>query len=229
MNAFLIDTPPLDVFEQMAVDEALALSHPDAFCLRFFRWNGVGLTFGYAQRFQAVEKVLPPGIGTNWTRRPTGGGVVPHLSDLTFSLVFPDPGVLDPMALYERIHSAIQKGLLELALDVQLSGPRGEPAPHGPQGASQCFRKPVRLDLVMGGAKILGGAIRRMGQTVLYQGSLQLPEVRQRAPEFEAALQRQIGAEWNLRWHSAELDAGLQAKAMALEAKYRSPAWIQRR
>ena len=44
----------------MAVDEALAKSKPEAFCLRFFRWKGIGATFGYAQRIREVEKVLPP-------------------------------------------------------------------------------------------------------------------------------------------------------------------------
>ncbi len=229
MTGLFIESLPLDVFEQMAVDEALARSHPEAFCLRFFRWKGVGLTFGYAQRFRAVETMLPPEVGSNWTRRPTGGGIVPHLSDLTFSCVFPDVGGLDPMALYCRLHTAIHAGLCEKGIPAILTESQGDPAPHGAGGASQCFKKPVALDLVAGGRKILGGAIRRMGDTVLYQGSLQFPDARQQAPGLERIIQAQIGAEWGIQWTSAALSPAVQAQAEAFIPKYRSSDWIQRR
>jgi len=230
MNALLLTTPPLDVFGQMATDEALAQSHPEAFCLRFFRWQGAGLTFGYAQRFQAVERILPPGIGANWTRRPTGGGLVPHLDDLTFSCVFPDEGKLNPTGLYSRIHSAVHQALCEGGLDVRLSVSEGEDfAKDGFERASQCFKEPVSLDILMGETKILGGAIRRMGHTVLYQGSLQLPDARQRSEELEGLIQRHLANEWGLRWTRGEMDVPTQTVAKALEAKYRSVEWIQRR
>jgi len=230
MNAFLIEPLPLDVFEQMAVDEALARSRPDAFCLRFFRWKGVGLTFGYAQRFRAVERLLPPEVGKNWTRRPTGGGLVPHLDDLTFSCVFPDAGELNPTGLYRRIHSAIHQALCEGGLAVRLSVSEGEDsARDGVERVSQCFKEPVSLDILMGETKILGGAIRRMGQTVLYQGSLQLPDARQRSEELEGLIQRHLANEWGLLWTPGKMDVPTQTAAKALEAKYRSLEWIQRR
>ena len=89
MNGWLLESLPLDVFGQMALDETLAQTRPEAFLLRFFRWAGPAATFGYAQLFREVERALPPGIGATCTRRPTGGGIVPHLDDLTFSCVFP--------------------------------------------------------------------------------------------------------------------------------------------
>ncbi len=229
MNALLLTTPPMDVFGQMAVDEALLQSHPEVFCIRFFRWMGVGLTFGYAQRFQAVERILPREIGSNWTRRPTGGGIVPHLDDLTFSCVFPDGGVLNPTGLYRRLHSAIYQALREAGVDARLSSAEGDSASYGVEMASQCFKKPVPLDILVGETKVLGGAIRRMGNTVLYQGSLQLPGARQRSTELEVLIQRHLAKNWGLQWSQGELDAATQAKARALEAKYRSVEWIQRR
>ena len=229
MNAFLIETPPLDVFEQMAVDEALTRSHPDAFCLRFFRWKGVGLTFGYAQRFQAVERLLPPEVGENWTRRPTGGGVVPHLNDLTFSCVFPDEGGVDSTRIYRRLHSAIQQALDAGGLDVRLSASDAGGNSHASPVASQCFQEPVPMDILSGEDKILGGAIRRMGTTVLYQGSLQLPDARQRTTELEPLLQTQLGVEWGLEWASRGLAGLLKVDLKPLKAAYRSSEWLQRR
>ena len=228
MQGVLLSFPPGDVFGQMALDEALAKSKPEAFCLRFFRWRGPGATFGYAQRIREVERVLPPGLGAAVTRRPTGGGVVPHVDDLTFSCVFPAEGELRPAEIYRRLHAAILTGLREDGLEAQLCARGGSPAPRGPQGASQCFAAPVALDILSAQGKILGGAIRRYGDLVLYQGSLQLPGARTRAAEFEAAISRSLAAAWNLRWNSGEPDAAVRAAAAALEAKYRAPEWIRR-
>ena len=229
MTGLLLESPPLDVFGQMALDEALAKSKPDAFCLRFFRWRGVGATFGYAQRIREVERALPAELACACTRRPTGGGIVPHVDDLTFSCVFPDGGVLKPTELYRRLHAAILAGLHGAGLDARLCAPGGRAVPRGPAGASECFVQPVALDILTEEGKILGGAIRRTGGTVLYQGSLQLPDARKRASELEEAISRTLAAEWGLRWVRCEPGTDVQAEANALTAKYRSAEWIRRR
>lgn len=228
MQGFLFSTPPLNVFGQMAVDEALAKSKPEGFYIRFFRWQGVGVTFGYAQRIREVERALPKGVGNSYTRRPTGGGIVPHFDDLTFSCVFSDGGVLRPMEIYRRLHSAILAGLCEVGLAARLCAQGGSAAPQGPEGASQCFAKPVALDILTEEGKILGGAIRRYGSTILYQGSLQLPGARARAEELEAVILRCLGVEWGLRWERCPPSAAVQAAATALTPKYCSPEWIRK-
>ena len=229
MVGVIAETPPLDVFGQMALDEALAKSKSAAFVLRFFRWQGVGATFGYAQRIREVEKALPSGIGQAYTRRPTGGGIVPHLADLTFSCIFPDEGALRPTEIYRRLHAAILNGLRETGVDARLCAKGGSPVPHGPNGASQCFVQPVALDVLTEQGKILGGAIRRMGSTVLYQGSLQLPDARRRAPELETAISRTLAAEWGLRWEHGEPAPAVTAAAATLDTKYHSAEWIRQR
>ena len=227
MNGLLLESPPLDVFGQMALDEALARAKPETFCLRFFRWAGVGATFGYAQRIREVEPALPAGIGTCYTRRPTGGGIVPHLDDLTFSCVFPAGGVLRPTEIYRRLHSALLAGLRGAGLEARLCATSAPPDPAGPRGG-QCFVQPVALDILTEAGKILGGAIRRFGDTVLYQGSLQLPGARARAAELEEAIARSLGGEWGLAWERRGLEAAVRTEAEALAAKYRSEAWVRR-
>ena len=229
MLGFLLKSEALDVFGQMALDEAVALSRPVAFGLRFYRWEGNGATFGYAPRIAEVERVLPPGVGTNFTRRPTGGGVVPHLQDLTFSCVFPAEGELRPGKIYWRLHAAILPELRGAGLAARLSEAGGSATPSGPDGALQCFVQPVALDILTEEGKVLGGAIRRYGATVLYQGSLQLGDARARAEEYEAAIRRGLAAEWGLEWEERGLAAGVEAAAQELEGKYRSEEWVRRR
>jgi len=72
----------------MALDEALLQSAPELGrpVLRFYGWLEPAATFGYSQRYAEIEKLtaLRPLV-----RRPTGGGLVPHDADWTYSLVFP--------------------------------------------------------------------------------------------------------------------------------------------
>ena len=229
MNGFLLESPPLDVFGQMALDEALVKSKPAEFCLRFFRWRGNGATFGYAQRIAEVERALPAELARACTRRPTGGGVVPHVDDLTFSCVFSAAGELRPTEIYRRLHGAILAGLRGAVAGARLAESGGRGAPRGPSGASQCFVEPVPLDILVADRKILGGAIRRYGDTVLYQGSLQLPGARERAAELETAIAEALAAAWKLRWTSRDVPETVRAAARELEAKYRSSDWIRRR
>lgn len=229
MMAHLLDSPVLDVFGQMALDEALARACPEVVMLRFFRWRGRGVTFGYAQRAADVERGLPTDIGDAWTRRPTGGGVVVHRSDLTVSCLFPAQGELRPGVFYERLHTAILNGLRGMGLDANLCASGVRSSPQGPGGASHCFVQPVALDVLAHGNKILGGAIRRFGQTVLYQGSLQLPDCRRRAPDYEKAVCDGLASGWGLDWRRGAPSATVLAEATALEATYRSRAWIYRR
>ena len=71
--------------DAMLLESAPALGHP---VLRFYSWSERAATFGYFQKYAEVERatLLRPLI-----RRPTGGGLVPHDADWTYSAIFP-PG-----------------------------------------------------------------------------------------------------------------------------------------
>ena len=180
--SILLNTPPLDVQENMALDEQIVHLRPQAVTLRFYHWKkGPAVTFGYAQFIREVRRSLQEChfVG-DYARRPTGGGVVFHTDDLTFSLVFESQA--KPAEIYQKLHASILtqlrgEGLSARVFDTPL--PAVAYAPNGPEGASACFIRPVQNDLLaQDGQKILGGAIRRFGNTVLYQGSLQRPGAR---------------------------------------------------
>jgi lipoate-protein ligase A len=72
----------------MALDEALleAMSRLGKPLLRLYGWTEPAASFGYFQKYVEVERatLLRPLV-----RRPTGGGIVPHDADWTYSLAFP--------------------------------------------------------------------------------------------------------------------------------------------
>jgi lipoate-protein ligase A len=91
MNSwFLLNSGKCNAAFNMALDEALldSVSRLGKSVVRFYGWTEPAATFGYFQKYAEVERatLLRPII-----RRPTGGGIVPHDADWTYSAVFP-PG-----------------------------------------------------------------------------------------------------------------------------------------
>ena len=180
-------TPALSVFEQMALDDVMVQTAGPEPVLRFYHWmQGPAVTFGYSQFYNSVRGQITPDKGP-LCRRPTGGGIVFHGADLTFSLVFESN--LRPAEIYARLHGAIEQALLQAQVQSVRQGAVSmqtyAPATNGV--ANGCFANPVQDDLLVGGQKILGGAIRRFGTRILYQGSLQCPQART-SPVFRRAV-----------------------------------------
>ena len=57
-KGLIIETQPLDVYGQMAADEALCEAMPAPYLLRFYNWRAPGVTFGYSQRRRQVQQAL---------------------------------------------------------------------------------------------------------------------------------------------------------------------------
>ncbi len=155
----------------MAIDEALlefAREIPSP-VLRLYSWSEPAASFGFFQRFREVEQMTPlrPLI-----RRPTGGGVVPHDQDWTYSLVFP-PGhtwhALRATESYQRVHEWVRETFQRLGVKANLA-PEPRQVAHG-----QCFIGAEQFDVVLGQRKIAGAAQRRNKCGLLIQGSVQSP------------------------------------------------------
>lgn len=209
----------------MALDEALLeaaarLGHP---VLRCYSWTVPAATFGYFQRYAEVERLTPlrPLI-----RRPTGGGVVPHDGDWTYSLVFPpDHGWygLRARASYERLHRWMHAAFRALGFAVELAGV----AAVGPP--AHCFQRAEQFDVLLAGAKIAGAAQRRTRQGLLIQGSVQPPPGSDRAA-WELAFCRHATQTWHVHWQPFAPEAAVWARAEALARdKYRPDAHHRRR
>lgn len=150
---------------QMAVDEAL-VDRAASPVLRLYRWAAPALTFGYAQRWAEVSALAD---GRPLVRRWTGGGVVFHGNDLTLTLAVPPADALCRMrtdGIYRAIHEAILGALGGASAGFRLA------LPEDCRPGTACFVSPALHDILLGGQKICGGALRRGRRGVLYQGSL---------------------------------------------------------
>ena len=100
------DESPHSAAMNMAIDEAL-LETAAVPTIRFYRWRSPALSFGYFGKFSDVAIYAAE---RDLVRRWTGGGIVFHGDDLTYSIVIPasDP-VFDEssIAIYEKIHRAL--------------------------------------------------------------------------------------------------------------------------
>ena len=230
MEGLIIETHPFDAYEQMAADEVLCSALLSAYTLRFYNWSGPGVTFGYSQRISAVRsRVGPEKAALPLVRRPTGGGIVFHESDLTFSFVFHQPGVyFEPSKTYDRLHRAITLGYARAGVSFELLNEKtADYKTNNP--LMDCFTKPVNLDILYNGIKVLGGALRKFGDYMLYQASFQAPDARSNAAFHRQIIINALGVEFGLSWRAAgfsEREAD-KVKTLAL-SKYGAREWNER-
>ena len=211
--------------DNMAADEALlesapCLGHP---VLRFYGWRESAASFGYFQRYVEVEGMthLRPLV-----RRPTGGGLVPHDMDWTYSLIFPpsDPWYcLKARESYQRVHEWIQAAFARERVPTELAP---EPKKEGP---GQCFAGAEQFDVLWRKRKIAGAAQRRTRHGLLIQGSIQPPPGIARA-QFQEALCCVAAERWGVAWMALHPDTTLAAHIARLtKQKYSQDAFTQRR
>jgi lipoate-protein ligase A len=226
MNSWLLlNSGQCDAAFNMALDEALLenvlrLGRP---VLRFYGWTEPAATFGYFQKFSEVERAthLRPLI-----RRPTGGGLVPHDADWTYSAVFP-PGhewhSLKAEESYRRIHDWLRLAFAELKVETGLAPCCKKTLP------GQCFAGYEKFDLLWRGKKIAGAAQRRNKLGLLIQGSVQPPGPLART-DWENAMRVVAEKHFTVTWTDFAPDAELHDQADALaRTKFSLAGYNQKR
>jgi len=223
---FLLNSGKCAAAFNMALDEALLASAVPlgAPVLRFYGWTEPAATFGYFQKYAEVAAAtkLRPLI-----RRPTGGGIVPHDADWTYSVVFPaghEWHSLPAEASYRRIHDWLRRAFAELKIETELAPCCKKSSP------GQCFAGHEKSDLLWRGKKIAGAAQRRNRLGLLIQGSVQPPPVPARREDFESAMrgvaEKAFGVSWKV--FSPKTDWRRNVEKLAA-VKYSQPAHNRKR
>jgi lipoyl(octanoyl) transferase len=212
----------------MSIDEAL-LETARIPTIRFYRWRYPALSFGYFGKFSDVA-IYEAERGL--VRRWTGGGIVFHGEDLTYSIVIPadDPAFRESsIAIYEKIHCALADALNEMGERAVVAGgvdPGGIALPKATAVSASgynCFANPVRADVMMEGSKIAGAAQRRTRRGLLQQGSIQGFAInRDLAQKFARALSADCS--------QFEINEEILLRARGLaQQKYGAESWLKKR
>jgi len=211
----------------MSIDEALLESATIA-TIRFYGWRFPALSFGYFGKFSDVAICASE---RDLVRRWTGGGIVFHGDDLTYSIVIPatDPVFNESsIIIYEKIHRALAdalNGAGERAVVAADVDPRGIALPKHVinAGGYDCFTNPVRADVMMDGRKIAGAAQRRTQRGLLQQGSIQ-------GFNMNSALAQKFSQALSVRCHQFEINEEIFERANELvRQKYGTDSWLRKR
>jgi lipoate-protein ligase A len=236
--------------ENMALDFLLLQRYPAPAAPRFrhYEWRGPAFTFGFSQKIGLVRAKLPAGETFDLCRRPTGGGIVDHRHDWTYTLVLPRGHALyDERAAqsYRIVHECLATALAALgqpaAVKTACDPCEVEPALRAgsnlrgaqvPPLEGICFQRAELYDVVntATGAKIAGAAQKRNKHGLLFQGSIEKSAV---GPvdwdDFSArfvaslALTLRVGAQAT-PW--PDLD---ESEVEGLIEQYSAPEWVEYR
>jgi lipoate-protein ligase A len=222
---YLLRSGPGDYAANMALDEALLHDAPRLAqpVLRFYAWTEPAASFGYFQRYAEIEQITPL---RPLVRRPTGGGLVPHDADWTYSLVFP-PGdewySLSATDSYRRVHEWIQAAFARLNLATELAPACSKALP------GQCFQGHERFDVLWHGQKVAGAAQRRTRDGLLIQGSVQPKPLSQARAEWQQAMCDVACSGQGAQWVTFEPDALLTERAQEFARQKYSQADYNRK
>jgi lipoyl(octanoyl) transferase len=200
----------------MAIDEVL-LGATRSAILRFYRWSAPSVSFGY---FVSFAEACQTARSRASVRRWTGGGIVPHGEDLTYSIMIGSENAAFALAskiVYQRVHLALGSALRESGIVSALVQTEATKI------SDACFANPVVSDVIENGRKIAGAAQRKIRSGLLHQGSIQRGNLDGR---FRNAFARLLGN----RIITGSIGTDVLRAAEELTAtKYGTESWLRRR
>jgi Lipoate-protein ligase A len=222
------DLTPRSAAMNMAIDEALleCATFPS---IRFYRWHSPALSFGYFGKLRDVARYASE---RDLVRRWTGGGVVFHGEDLTYSIVIPanDSAFSESsISIYEKVHWALCEALNGISKRAVLAGGGdgggvgGAIRTAGSASDYSCFANPVRADVMIDGCKIAGAAQRRTRRGLLQQGSIQ-------GIDLDDGLASRFAQVLSANCSERKIDTKVLNRARELaQCKYGTEPWLRKR
>ena len=174
--SLIVDPAPGAGSWNMAVDEHLfeSLDGGGETIVRFYRWARPTVSLGYSQSLErAVDLEFCGKQGIDVVRRPTGGKLVLHDREITYSVCSTEASVFSSTLAdsYRLISRALVCGLERMGLTAALAGPAPDCYR---RGVMPCFSFPARDEIEVGERKLIGSAQKRVGSRFLQHGSIPL-------------------------------------------------------
>jgi len=210
---------PASPARNMAIDEAL-LREVNEPVLRLYEWDSPAVSLGYFQPAALATEGRP------FVRRYTGGGLVDHSHDVTYTLVLPrtHPWMeLSAPDSYCLIHRGVQAAIAACGIETEIVSVASMVE------SDACFQKPVRFDIVAEGHKLSGAAQRRTREGLLHQGSILIPNPEQNA-DLRRVFANAFASRLELITTPGDLTSAETSRAADLERdRYATDAWNRMR
>lgn len=190
----IIDSGLLGAEENMEIDRDLLCSLDERPLLRFYGWRAPSITYGH---FIKPEDLLDLNeiqkAGWEIAKRPTGGGIIFHCWDFTFSFLLPSSHPFfseHTLNNYAFVHNILAESLHEIAGLDKVSLLQKADVTKDVQRENFCMAQPTVYDLVLQGKKVAGAAQRKTKKGYLHQGSISLE-----CPDFDIIDRFLVGEE----------------------------------
>lgn len=254
----VIDSGFNSPFYNMAVDEALieGFLKTGRPVIRFYGWNPSGFSLGYSQKAEeALDLNLCRENNIPFVRRITGGSVIYHDQEVTYSLVCSKDDIPKHSTLKEGF-KILCSFILDMYSGLGLNPGFAceHPGKRKNSVSSFCFSSFEDYDILIGGRKIGGNAQKRRKSLIFQHGSIplslnldsakkfvkeDLSGIENRAVSLDAVLSRKAGfgeiserlkrsfeKVFNLSLKEACLSEEEERRADYLESeKYRKDRW----
>lgn len=162
--------------QHMAFDALLLQRYEPADAIRFrhYEWNRSAYTFGLSQHYSYITSEVHD-HSAEIVRRPTGGGLVDHTNDWTYTLVIPSSHPFakgQPIDSYRDVHQCMIDAFNEQGLETEFNL-----TPPKLTTPSVCFNKAELYDVVLKNlpSKVAGAAQKRSKNGYMLQGSIWKP------------------------------------------------------
>lgn len=174
-----LDSGKRSARENMELDRALleACSEESEPLLHLYEWEGESATYGhFINPYTLLKEEEVNHLNLQLAKRPTGGGIIFHTSDLAFSVLVPatcSHFSQNPLENYAFINQKVARAIH------RFRGVKGELLQEDPIATdlySQhfCMAKATKYDVMIGGKKVGGAAQRKTRYGFLHQGSISL-------------------------------------------------------
>lgn len=168
--------------------------------VRFYGWDRPSVSVGYVQKPEIIQEKKYTVV-----KRPTGGGIVYHDVDFTYTVVIPVNHwitKLNRVESYRTIHKAILRAFAEFGLEGILADSK---QPQTDRATMKCFVTPTKYDVLAKNpqgktVKFAGSAQRRTKQGILHQGSIMLAAAGGNRQKMYQTLKKAFELEFDIKF-----------------------------
>lgn len=161
--------------DQKLLQDISNIGHP---ILRFYDWDGPSATYGYfIDPMKHLDSKGIEKLGLKLGRRPTGGGLVFHLTDLAFSVLIPacHPAYsTNTLQNYAFINEHVARAIINFKKGISITFLPEEKKAEDAACQYFCMAKPTIYDVMVDGKKVGGAAQRRTREGFLHQGTISI-------------------------------------------------------